>query len=75
VLVRIERTALAARPCGVPLGDCNGNHSLLRSRRVLTFTEEKAAFEVRPLNFRKGQRMSAGYLKLNPRQKVPLHQQ
>jgi len=42
---------------------------------VLTFTEAKAALEVRPLNFRKGQRMSAGYLNLNPRQKVPLRQQ
>jgi glutathione S-transferase len=38
----------------------------------VTLTEVNAAFEVRPLNFRKGQHMSADYLKLNPKHKVPL---
>jgi glutathione S-transferase len=38
----------------------------------VTLTEANAAFEVRPLNFRKGEQMSAGYLKLNPKHKVPL---
>jgi glutathione S-transferase len=38
----------------------------------VTLTEANAAFEVRPLNFRKGQQMSADYLKLNPKHKVPL---
>ena len=38
----------------------------------VTLTEANAAFEVRPLNFRKGQNMSADYLKLNPKHKVPL---
>jgi glutathione S-transferase len=38
----------------------------------VTLTEAGAPFEVRPLNFRKGQQMSADYLKLNPKHKVPL---
>src|SRR5262249_56904172 len=38
----------------------------------VTLTEAIAAFEVRPLNFRKGQQMSADYLKLNAKHKVPL---
>ena len=38
----------------------------------VTLTEANAAFEVRPLNFHKGEQMSAGYLKLNPKHKVPL---
>ena len=38
----------------------------------VTLTEAGAAFEVRPLNFRKGQQNSADYLKLNPKHKVPL---
>jgi glutathione S-transferase len=38
----------------------------------VTLTEANAAFDVRPLNFRKGQNMSADYLKLNPKHKVPL---
>jgi len=38
----------------------------------VTLTEAKATFDVRPLNFRKGQQMSADYLKLNPKHKVPL---
>ena len=38
----------------------------------VTLTEANAAFDVRPLNFRKGQQMSADYLKLNPKHKVPL---
>jgi glutathione S-transferase len=38
----------------------------------ITLTEAKADFEVRPLNFRKGQHTSPEYLKLNPKHKVPL---
>src|SRR6266702_8253270 len=38
----------------------------------VTLTEANAAFEVRPLNFRKGEQMSADSLKLNPKHKVPL---
>jgi glutathione S-transferase len=38
----------------------------------VTLTEAGAQFEVRPLNFRKSQHMSAEYLRLNPKHKVPL---
>lgn len=38
----------------------------------ITLTEAGAAFEARPLNFRKGQNRSPDYLKLNPKHKVPL---
>jgi glutathione S-transferase len=38
----------------------------------VTLTEANSAFEVRPLNFRKGQQRSPEYLKLNPKHKVPL---
>ena len=38
----------------------------------VTLTEANAKFEVRPLNFRKGQHNSPEYLKLNPKHKVPL---
>ena len=38
----------------------------------ISLTEAKANFEVRPLNFRKGQNKSADYLKINPKHKVPL---
>ncbi len=38
----------------------------------ITLTEANAEFEVRPLNFRKGQNKSADYLKINPKHKVPL---
>src|SRR5262245_13628122 len=38
----------------------------------VTLTEANAAFEVRPLDFRKGQHRSADYLRLNPKHKVPL---
>lgn len=38
----------------------------------VTLTEANAPFEVRPLNFRKGQQMTADYLALNPKHKVPL---
>jgi len=38
----------------------------------VTLTEANAKFEVRPLNFRKGQHMSAEYLKINPKHKVPM---
>src|SRR6476661_6552497 len=38
----------------------------------VTLTEASATFEVRPLNFRKGQQKSADYLRLNPKHKVPL---
>jgi glutathione S-transferase len=38
----------------------------------ITLTEAGAKFEVRPLNFRKGQNMSQEYLKINPKHKVPL---
>jgi len=37
----------------------------------VTLTEAKAAFEVRPLNFRKRQHFTPEYLKVNPRHKVP----
>jgi glutathione S-transferase len=38
----------------------------------VTLTEAGAAFEVKPLNFRKGQNKSPAYLALNPKHKVPL---
>src|SRR5258708_12302960 len=38
----------------------------------ITLTEAGANFEVRPLNFRKGQHTSPEYLKINPKHKVPL---
>ena len=38
----------------------------------VTLTEVNATFDVRPLNFRKGQQRSADYLRLNPKHKVPL---
>ena len=38
----------------------------------VTLTEAGAAFEVRPLNFRKSQHMSPEYLRLNPKHKVPV---
>ena len=38
----------------------------------ITLTEAGAEFEVRPLNFRKGQHTSPEYLKINPKHKVPL---
>jgi glutathione S-transferase len=38
----------------------------------VSLTEANAPFEVRPLNFRKGQQNSAEYLTLNPKHKVPL---
>ena len=38
----------------------------------ITSREAGAKFEVRPLNFRKGQHTSAEYLKINPKHKVPL---
>jgi glutathione S-transferase len=38
----------------------------------VTLTEANATFEVRPLNFRKGEQKSPDYLKLNPKHKVPL---
>ena len=38
----------------------------------VTLTEAGATFEVRPLNFRKGQQNAADYLQLNPKHKVPL---
>jgi glutathione S-transferase len=38
----------------------------------VTLTEANAAFEVRPLNFRKRQHMAADYMALNPKHKVPM---
>lgn len=38
----------------------------------VTLTEASAAFEVRPLDFRKGQNRADDYMKLNPKHKVPL---
>jgi len=38
----------------------------------VTLTEAGAAFEVRPLNFRKSQHMTPEYLRLNPKHKVPV---
>jgi glutathione S-transferase len=37
----------------------------------VTLTEAGAEFEVRPLNFRKGENRAAEYLRLNPKHKVP----
>jgi glutathione S-transferase len=38
----------------------------------ITLSEAGAEFEVRPLNFRKGQHTAPDYLKINPKHKVPL---
>src|SRR5437879_2833445 len=38
----------------------------------ITLTEAGAKFEVRPLNFRKDQHRSPGFLKINPKHKVPV---
>jgi glutathione S-transferase len=38
----------------------------------VTLTEANAPFEVRPLNFQKGEHMAPDYLRLNPKHKVPL---
>jgi Glutathione S-transferase, N-terminal domain len=38
----------------------------------ITLTEAGAKFEVRPLNFKKGEHTSPEYLKVNPKHKVPL---
>jgi glutathione S-transferase len=38
----------------------------------ITLTEANAPFEVRPLNFRKGENKSPDYLRINPKHKVPL---
>src|SRR5215470_5055658 len=38
----------------------------------ITLTEAGAKFQVRPLNFRKGEHTSPEYLKINPKHKVPL---
>src|SRR6201998_1180822 len=38
----------------------------------IPLTEAGAEFEVRPLNFRKGQQTSPEYLKINPKHKVPV---
>ncbi len=38
----------------------------------ITLTEADAEFEVRPLNFGKGENNSLEYLKINPKHKVPL---
>src|SRR5262249_48332319 len=38
----------------------------------VTLTEAGAAFEVRPLDFRKSQHMTPDYLRLNPKHKVPV---
>lgn len=38
----------------------------------ITLTEAKATFEVRPLNFRKGENKTPDYLRINPKHKVPL---
>ena len=38
----------------------------------ITLTEAGAKFEVRPLNFKKGEHNSPEYLKINPKHKVPL---
>ncbi len=38
----------------------------------VTLTEAGASFEVRPLNFRKSQHMTAEYLQVNPKHKVPV---
>jgi glutathione S-transferase len=38
----------------------------------VTLTEAGAAFEARPLNFRRNEQKSASYLQLNPKHKVPV---
>jgi glutathione S-transferase len=38
----------------------------------ITLTEAGAAFEVRPVNMRKGQNRTSDYLKLNPKHQVPV---
>jgi glutathione S-transferase len=38
----------------------------------ITLTEANATFDPRPLNFRKHQQLSADYVRLNPKHKVPL---
>lgn len=38
----------------------------------VTLTEAGAKFQVHPLNFQKGEHLSAEYLKINPKHKVPL---
>jgi Glutathione S-transferase, N-terminal domain len=38
----------------------------------VTLTEASAPFEILPLNFRKSQHMTAEYLQLNPKHKVPV---
>jgi len=38
----------------------------------VTLTEADASFEVRPLNMRKSQHMTAEYLQVNPKHKVPV---
>jgi glutathione S-transferase len=38
----------------------------------VTLTEAGAPFEVHPVNFRKSQHMAPGYLRLNPKHKVPV---
>ena len=38
----------------------------------ITLTEANAKFDVRPLNFRKGQHNAPEFLKINPKHKVPL---
>jgi glutathione S-transferase len=38
----------------------------------ITLTEAGASFEVRPLNFRKGQNRTPDYLRLNPKHQVPV---
>jgi glutathione S-transferase len=38
----------------------------------ITLTEAKANFQVQPLNTKKGEHKTPGYLKLNPKHKVPL---
>ena len=40
--------------------------------RYITLTEAGAAFEVRPVNMRKGQNRTPDYLKLNPKHQVPV---
>lgn len=38
----------------------------------ISLTEANADFDIRPLNFRKGQNKSPDYMKINPKHKVPL---
>ena len=70
-------TEAKTRQESLAVGEFYGNRPLLRPitcalAPYITLTEAGAKFEVRPLNFRRGQHTSPEYLKINPKHKVPL---